>query len=307
MAPFTSRCLSTTIAHAHAPFLEAAAPSGRTLWDPLARVHPSSGQTRQGVERPHGSPAARAQDSALYTLLSHPASRGFYSWRVAGLIIVLCFLLILVGIYLLAEGKVSSKLRQTTFLEAQKERSDTICADKMETRFASPQPLQQVLLPSHKAPTWLPSQSQAYAAALTLGFLSTWHHRGHQAQTFRNNMTLCGQPPRNVLIAICKGFQRCCPFPTCWGWAMMSTHGRLCHPQGTWPQRALQQGRAWLHSLPWGQKTSSQEAKCSCPWWCGPGVPRTLPLPAQHHAWPCAAWHSPVPNMRPKKTRNQRK
>jgi len=54
----------------------------------------------------------------------------------------LCFLFILVGIYLLAEGKVASKLRQTAFLEAQKERSDTIYADKMETRFASPQPLQ---------------------------------------------------------------------------------------------------------------------------------------------------------------------
>lgn len=60
----------------------------------------------------------------------------------AGLIIVLCFLFIFVGIYLLAEGKVASKLRQTAFLEAQKERNDTICADKMETRFASPQPLQ---------------------------------------------------------------------------------------------------------------------------------------------------------------------
>lgn len=155
------------------PFWRRLPPLAAPCGTPWPGVTPPVGKHGQGVERPRGSPAARVQDSALYTLLSHPASRGFYSWRVAGLIIVLCFLLILVGIYLLAEGKVSSKLRQTTVLEAQKERSDTICADKMETLFASPQPLQQALLPSHKAPTWLPSQSQACTAALTLGFLAT--------------------------------------------------------------------------------------------------------------------------------------
>lgn len=147
------------------------------------------------------------KETSALTLLPQSSLQRLRQPAHGNLIIALCFLFILVGVYLLAEGKVSSKLRQTTLLEAQGARSDTICADEMESRSCFPTAPAAAPLPGHRALTWPPGRGQACAAARRLGCQATRHHR---AQTCGNMVSIWDQlPPTHpsVLTDIWKGFR----------------------------------------------------------------------------------------------------
>lgn len=68
-------------------------------------------------------------------------------------------------------------------------------------------------LPSHKASTWPPSWGWSSTAALTLGSLGTRHRRGHQAQTRRNIMAICEQPPPKMSWSLFEELPKVLPLP----------------------------------------------------------------------------------------------
>lgn len=113
--------------------------------------------------RPCHGPEAGAQVSALYALLPHPAASGCWLCHMAGLTVLLRFLSVLVGIYLLAEGMAACVLRQIAFLVAENEKSKTICPKKIGNQFAS--------LRLHHSPTTRPCHGCPAGAGL--------HHSPH--------------------------------------------------------------------------------------------------------------------------------
>lgn len=248
------------------------------LQEVAASPHPQA-EVAMGT-RPCHSPTAGAQVSTLYALLPHPASSDCWLCRVAGLTVLLCFLSVLVGIYLLAEGMAASVLRQIAFLVAENKRSNTICPIKIGNLFASlwlhPSPS-----PHHKALPWLPSWGQA---APQSSCSAPW------------SWGLALPPKANTIMAICEKLPKHPDFhfkvfskvlllpyhrPAEYGPKLAPTKGCTI-PKAQLVTKSPQQGMAQPHSSSQCQEVASQEPKCCYPCqrgWSPHGPPASFLAP----------------------------